>query len=126
MSVIPASAREIIAQYFDEQSNWRAQKAEEYPEDQRNCRASAGLEELAAYVRALPDDDGCLQELSSLGIREGLFWPYAGESAEHAISRFRFHNGVEDDDCGRFLSELVCMFTEDALRFAKSHDLDLN
>lgn len=49
--------KEALAQYFEEQSWFRQQKAEEYPEDSRNARAARGLLDLANYVRELPADD---------------------------------------------------------------------
>jgi hypothetical protein len=57
--------RAMLAQDFEDKAEWRDTKADEYPEDGRNERAAKGLRELAAYVRALPDDDPRLQAIDS-------------------------------------------------------------
>src|SRR4029453_6852407 len=52
-----AQIREAIAEHLEYQSEWRAQKAEEYPEDDRNRIVADALERAAAQVRLLPDSD---------------------------------------------------------------------
>jgi hypothetical protein len=49
--------REAIAEHLEYQSEWRAQKAEEYPEDDRNRIVADALARAAAQVRLLPDSD---------------------------------------------------------------------
>jgi hypothetical protein len=52
-----AQIREAIAEHLEYQSEWRAQKAEEYPEDDRNRIVADALARAAAQVRLLPDSD---------------------------------------------------------------------
>jgi hypothetical protein len=113
------SDQQAIADHFREQARWRRDKAAEYPDDQRNAQCAAGLEELAEYVLGLPADDERVIELTTLGVRDGMFSPFPGSPAEHAIGRFRFHRG--DEDCGQFLAELVRRMRDDALRFGREH-----
>ena len=49
--------REAIAKHLEYQSNWRAQKAEEHPEDDRNRIVADALAKAADQVRRLPDSD---------------------------------------------------------------------
>jgi hypothetical protein len=93
-----------IANYFDERAQGRDEKAEQYPEDRPNARCADGPRELAAYIRSLPDDD------------ERIMVPPGG-SAQYAISRFRFYR--RDDECDLFLSDLVELVKEDAIRQAR-------
>jgi hypothetical protein len=53
----PAQIREAIAEHLEYQSEWRAQKAEEYPEDDRNRIVADALARAAEQVRLLPDSD---------------------------------------------------------------------
>lgn len=79
--------------------------------------AVPGWRELAAYIHSLPDDDERIIELGTWGVREGLFMVPPGGSAQYAISRFRFYQ--RDDDCDLFLSDLVELVKEDAIRQAQ-------
>jgi hypothetical protein len=49
--------REAIAEHLEYQSEWRAQKAEEYPGDDRNRIVADALATAAEQVRLLPDSD---------------------------------------------------------------------
>ena len=113
-----------IADYLLEQARWRGEKAEQYPEDARNLRCAAGLKELAEYVLGLSPTDERVLELTTLGVREGMFSPYpavgpGGGNAPYAISRFRFHAYGADEDCEHFLARLVVHMRDDALAFAR-------
>jgi hypothetical protein len=52
-----AQLKEAIAKHLEYQSNWRAQKAEEHPEDDRNRIVADALAKAADQVRLLPDSD---------------------------------------------------------------------
>jgi hypothetical protein len=41
---------------FEEQARWRREKAEQYPNDERNLEAAAIFDHLAATVGAIPED----------------------------------------------------------------------
>ena len=82
----PTGGQRALADYIGEAARRAAAEAGEDPDDPRRHGAD-GLRELAAYVRRLPAEDGCLLELTSLGYRVGLFAPY--EEAADAIACFR-------------------------------------
>jgi hypothetical protein len=94
----------VIGEYMRERSNWRASKAEEYPEDPRNLQAADGLEKLADYVESLPLTDERIVSLAGC-IMDGIFMP--GPEASQAISRFRFNQGEVAGDCEAFVSRLA-------------------
>ena len=116
------TGQQAIAEYFNARARWRYQKAAEYPDDPRNLRCAEGLEELASYVLSLDPSDERILELTTLGVREGGFSPFH-ESAAYAVARFRFH--CRDEDCGAFLTSLLGVMRDDALRVARERgDLD--
>jgi hypothetical protein len=79
-----------LAEYLRQTASWRGEKVREYPDDARNARSSAALEELAAYVESVPDEDPRLRGLSELGrVDDGVYSP--GETAGHMISRYGFY-----------------------------------
>lgn len=93
-----SNVREDLASYLDGQAAWRQGNADEYPEDRRNRRSADGLAELAAKVRALPDDDPVIVALSAECERTGLD-VYALVPTDPAsginVSQFRFHDPHE-------------------------------
>jgi len=95
-------------------------KAAEHPDDSRNESSAHGLDELAAFVRGLADDDERLIELGALGFRDGLWIPPSADAAGHAISRFRFDR--RDQSCDLFLTQLVPLVGDDAIRQAQFAD----
>ena len=108
--------RDDIAAYFTGQAEWRRQRVAEYPEDDRNSRSADGLEELAAYVLSLDPMDGRLTEIGLRGWHDEVFFPKAGDSAEYAVARFRFHDPSES--CEAFLLRLADLMREDDARSA--------
>jgi hypothetical protein len=124
-----SDGRRLIADYLLEQARWRGEKAEEYPEDGRNLRCAEGLKALAEYVLSLPATDERILDLTSMGVRAEMFspppvlGPPGAAQAQYAISQFRFHDPGED--CDRFLTELVRLMRDDALRFARESGPDL-
>lgn len=59
-------------------------------QDPRNLRSATGIDELAAYIQALPADDPRLAELRRLAFSGGQFDPGAALLIE--LGRFRFHD----------------------------------
>jgi hypothetical protein len=51
------------------QADWRARKADEYPDDVRNANASKGLTDLAKFIAVLPDDAPILIRLDAALVR---------------------------------------------------------
>ncbi len=93
----------MIADYLRDLARWREGRAEEYDRDVRNLRSAAGLEELAQYVLALPDDDPRIVELARRAVHGNRFEP--GQQAHFAIARFRFHE--EHTSPAAFLDRVV-------------------
>jgi hypothetical protein len=94
-----------IADYVLSIARWRRQRAEEYDRDPRNLISAAGLEGFAEYVRALPDDDPCLQELTHWLTPSELFEP--GQRVHVAISRFHyFQSDATYEGFMQYLDEL--------------------
>ncbi|CAA9545276.1 MAG: hypothetical protein AVDCRST_MAG73-2348 [uncultured Thermomicrobiales bacterium] len=100
----PGSAQRAIADHLWSVAAWRRAKAEEYDRDARNLRTAAGLDDLAAHVLALPDDDPRLRELARVGaLHDDAFVP--GQQTSYEIGRFRFHRPETGLDA--FLDRLV-------------------
>jgi hypothetical protein len=99
-----------MADYLHEIARWRRRRAEEYDRDARNLRTADGLEEFAAFVLALPDDDERLLTLGRLAMSGESFSP--GQQTHYEIGRFRFHN--PDVGLDPFLSHLVDLAIADA------------
>jgi hypothetical protein len=93
-----SDVRTMLAEDFETTADWREAKATEYPEDYRNLRAAEGLRSLAAYVRALPDDDPRLLAIDSV-LSSGQF---DITTPNMMLSKYGFgpgsHLGLPDDD----------------------------
>jgi hypothetical protein len=74
------------------------------------------LELLVDVVRDLPEDDERVLMLATLAVRHGQFAP--GPAADHAITRFA---GASRQVCDTFLTTLVHVALDDALRRARDH-----
>ncbi|MCX6023341.1 MAG: hypothetical protein NTZ05_16760 [Chloroflexi bacterium] len=117
--------REVVLEAIEDQARWRAEKAREYPNDERNAQAAEGLRDLAAYVQALPEDGERLRLLhkywtiddeggtSDMGM--------AGEEASRLLSRFRFNHSHED--CDDLLEELVEASRRDLYAMEEASDI---
>jgi len=96
--------RQVIADYFQGQSDWRSQKAEEYPDDHRNEANAYALAELAEFVRQAPENHPVIAAVADYGVYGDVFG--AGEESGYMVSRYGFGHWTEDDHAG-FLSELA-------------------
>ncbi len=103
------TTQRLMADRFREIAAWRRRKAEEYDRDARNLRCAAGLEELAAFVLELPQDDARIRELTRLAVLGEAFEP--GQQTAYEIGRFRFHHPEVGLDA--FLDRLVELATAD-------------
>lgn len=66
----------MLAEHLHSQAKWRESKAEEYPDDDRNERASDALTDAGNEVAAMSDDDPRLRKMSGAGwFEEGLCTP---------------------------------------------------
>jgi hypothetical protein len=65
------NGRASLQDTFREQAEWRREKAKQYPADERNLKAAAAFDQLAATVDAIPQD--VFEVFSELGgVDDGL------------------------------------------------------
>jgi hypothetical protein len=64
------SGRLELQDDFKEQAEWRREKAEQHPADERNLKAAAVFDQLAATVDAIPQD--VFRAFSELDVDDGL------------------------------------------------------
>src|SRR4029450_12209509 len=92
-----AQIREAIAEHLEHQSEGRAQKAEEYPEDDRNRIVADALARAAAQVRLLPDSDwNRLARFAELAgerrIAANTLLSFSDETSEDVTSALHYGN----------------------------------
>ena len=110
MSEFIRTAKAAMGEYLLRVAAWRRAKAEEYDRDLRNLRSAAAIEELADFIRTLPDSDARLIRLGQLGMEGETFFP--GQQASYEIGRFRFFDEAGEVDA--FLSAVVDLAERDA------------
>ena len=110
MSEFIRTVKAAMAEYLLRVAAWRRAKAEEYDRDLRNLRSAAAIEELADFIRTLPDSDVRLIRLGQLGMEGETFFP--GQQASYEIGRFRFFDEAGEVDA--FLSAVVDLAERDA------------
>lgn len=86
----PFWAAESVAAFLREQAAWRHAQAERFPSDRRNFRSASALEQLAAYVGALPATDLALNELIAVKAFEDDLRFIASDEARRAVTRYGF------------------------------------
>lgn len=97
--------RKGLAEALRGQAQWRAWKAEEYPEDDRNLWWSQSLTDAADYVESMFDDDPRLIQIAAINMT-GDDEVWLGEEA----SRFASRCDTNPDD---FLTELTSVMLKD-------------
>jgi hypothetical protein len=110
-AVVQRRMQEMLVEQIEQQSWWRQQKAQEYPEDERNMRAPLGLGELANYVRGLPPDDEVLVTLERWHDDYGTGVMNLGEQSSTVLSRFRFDR--PNEQCDAFMHRFLAAFISD-------------
>lgn len=80
--------RPSLADHFRSVAGWRRARYQDDLRDPRNLVSAAGLDELAVWVTALPEDDPRLATLSRLASVGTSFTP--GQQVLYEIGRFRF------------------------------------
>ena len=98
--------KDFLVDKIEGTSDWRAMKANEYPEDTRNERASAELAALAKHVKALPANHRLFKVIFEAVKEDALDLPEA-EEENNLIRRYGFH-GPEDVDS--FVEELISIY----------------
>ncbi|MDQ3549839.1 MAG: hypothetical protein M3439_13585 [Chloroflexota bacterium] len=102
--------QQAIAEHLRAVAQWRRDKMQEFDPDSRNLRSAAGLEELAGYWLALPEDDERVVEMTNLTFLGQMFRP--GQRTEWEIPRFRFYH--EESTVEAFLNRLLELARQDA------------
>lgn len=113
-----------LSEYLREKAGWREQKAEEYPEDDRNRRSAEGLWVLADWVSNLPPDEPRLVMLSALDADDDSI-PYSipyfpGEESDRLASRYLFDVPKEKPEA--WLERFVEACEADWKEFVESGD----
>jgi hypothetical protein len=93
----------LFAEYLTSLAAWRRSRYRDDLRDVRNLRAADALEELAAHVRALPDSDDRLKELSRLLQRSDAI--EAGQRTAYELGLLRFY--TPETQLDPFLDHLV-------------------
>jgi hypothetical protein len=102
---------EQLIEKVESSADWRAGKAEQYPDDTRNMRSSRALEKLAKRLKALPDDDedGTAYEAVVRRLVESGYDRLMLGLSEHEsqyVGRYGF-DYPQDGDPASFLSALT-------------------
>ena len=82
------SFQALFAEYLTGLAEWRRSRYQDDLRDPRNLISADGIEELASYVRTLPDDDPRVLELDRL-MRVGESVEI-GQKTSYEVGRFRF------------------------------------
>jgi hypothetical protein len=110
-----------LSSYIRSQAAWRREKAEQYPEDERNARSEAALEDLASYVAELEQaGDPRARYLAEYHQPEGAETPIGGEETRRQLSRWGFHRSTitwEQQD--EFVTELCALAAQDAFEWIR-------
>lgn len=111
-----SSYKAWLADYIEYQASWREEKAEQYPDDERNTQSARCLQRLAENLRNLPDHNFDLLTISAveMGIpgevepdEEGMDDRTA--TVQEAVRTYGFHH-EEDGDAEAFLKRLGRLF----------------
>lgn len=123
-----STVRNTLQGYFTEKARWRAEKAEEYPEDGRNAASAAGLDAVARFVAALPDDDPNLVALAGVPRPESVFLdgvflppfnPDETDLSEADVQASRFRFDLPDEGEAAFFSRFTKLVQQQAWSHAK-------
>jgi hypothetical protein len=86
----------MIADYLESVAVWRGRRAQEEPHELRHRRATATMDRLAAYVRALPNDDPRIQAIGRATQEGEQIVP--GPILANAVARFGFFDDEATED----------------------------
>lgn len=113
-----------LSEYFAAQAQWRWQKAEEYPEDERNAQSARALESLAEHVAAEEDSDEPLIAALKNHLDDSGF-VFGGEEVNRAVARYGFdREATKPIQHLDFLEELHLVCLDDAYKAAAEGDGD--
>jgi hypothetical protein len=105
-------------------ADWRSRTAAEHPGDPRHSNAAAALYEVAAWVRAHPDDPGVRAIVAVQAVNRDLdlTWPISGQSG-HLLSRHGFAFEAAQPP-PVFLERLADALTDDVSETRKRDRID--
>jgi hypothetical protein len=103
-----AKFRTVLSEHLEYSADFRARKAEEFPEDTRNAHSAKALSQLATAVwddAVMPTE--VAESLFELTMeRYAVDVPMFCEDASYAISRYGFNS---HEDASAFVKSLVTM-----------------
>ena len=98
-----SSFQSLFAEYLTGLAQWRRLRYQDDLRDPRNLVSADGIEELAAHVRSLPDDDSRVVELDRLmRVGEQL---EVGQKTAYETGRFRFF--TPETELNPFLDQIL-------------------
>jgi hypothetical protein len=100
-----AELRDRLTLYVREEASWHADKAGEFPDDERNVWVAGTLWAFADYVDSLPLDNESLRLLEALQERHPLDLFAPGEQGTLILTELGLHEDVSD--FGSLLERLV-------------------
>ena len=116
--------KELLGYQVEGKAEWRATKAEEYPDDERNARCSQALYRLAEGLEAIPDDHDLYQQFERLIERlggDGMLEIAQDGEEDQLISRYGFDDPNDDgSDPESFLRELMEIYTKAVMDLIES------
>ncbi len=100
--------KELLAVEIEYTAEWRQEKADEYPQDERNVQSAKALSALAEKIRALDNKSAGLQALYDLdrGIDPNRVSDWS-DAKSMVIGRYGFDSPVDDPGPEDFLAELA-------------------
>ena len=98
-----SSFQSLFAEYLTGLAQWRRTRYQDDLRDPRNLVSADGIEELAALIRTLSDDDPRIIELDRL-MRVGEYVE-VGQQSAYEIGRFRFF--IPDTELDPFIDQIV-------------------
>ncbi|MGN6377665.1 MAG: hypothetical protein ACTHNU_01810 [Gaiellales bacterium] len=79
--------REILAQELASAAAWRREAARAHPQHRAHSNSAAAIDQLIAYIRALPKDDPRLRALAELN-RDPDFFLLGGDETRDLLDRY--------------------------------------
>jgi hypothetical protein len=115
-----------LSSYIGSQAAWRREKAEQYPDDERNARSAVALEGLADHVAELEAArDPRVRYLVQFHQPGGPGTPIGGEETQRQISRWGFHRSdITPEQRDEFVTELCALAAQDAFEFLRDTRTD--
>ena len=99
----------LIAEYLIQLAGWRRQRYQDDLRDPRNLRSADAIDELARFVRDLPEADERITELDRLWRRGEQI--EVGQQAAYEIGRFQFFES--DTEPEQFIDFVITLARAD-------------